>query len=139
MGLASLYWLLARLIDRKAGLYGAIVLATMPLYFMQARTMLGDIVTMAVLGGFLVAVYIGWFSDAAKARQRMDECEAGLRLSFLVFPIVKYAMPLVLAVLLFFAFMGTPCPLSGYDADAGLIEEIVRLFGGRFSGTGCRG
>jgi hypothetical protein len=48
-GAVVLYHFLARLIDRRAGLYGTLVLVTMPLYFMQARTMLGDIVTMAAL------------------------------------------------------------------------------------------
>ncbi len=47
LGAAALYALLARLVDRRAGLYGVIALVTMPLYFMQARTMLGDAVTMA--------------------------------------------------------------------------------------------
>lgn len=46
-GVFALYALLRRLVDAKAGLYGALVLATMPLYFLHARTMLGDIVTMA--------------------------------------------------------------------------------------------
>jgi hypothetical protein len=48
-GVLALYFFLARLVDRRAGLYGAIALSTMPLYFMQARTMLGDAVTMAAL------------------------------------------------------------------------------------------
>jgi hypothetical protein len=48
-GAAALYELLARLVDRRAGLYAVIALVTMPLYFMQARTMLGDIVTMSAL------------------------------------------------------------------------------------------
>jgi hypothetical protein len=48
-GVAVLYELLARLIDRRAGLYAAIALVTMPLYFMQARTMLGDVVAMSAL------------------------------------------------------------------------------------------
>ena len=48
-GVAVLYELLARVIDRRAGLYAAIALVTMPLYFMQARTMLGDIVTISAL------------------------------------------------------------------------------------------
>lgn len=48
-GAVALYQLLARLVDRKAGLYAVIALVTMPLYFMQARTMLGDIVTMSAL------------------------------------------------------------------------------------------
>jgi len=48
-GAAVLYELLARLVDRRAGLYAVIALVTMPLYVMQARTMLGDVVTMAAL------------------------------------------------------------------------------------------
>jgi hypothetical protein len=48
-GVIVLYELLFRLSGRKTALYGAVALATMPLYFMQARTMLGDIVTMSAL------------------------------------------------------------------------------------------
>src|SRR3954469_883220 len=48
-GILALHEFLARFVDRRAGLYGALALATMPLYFMQARTMLGDIVTMVAL------------------------------------------------------------------------------------------
>ena len=48
-GVAVLFEFLARLVDRRAGVYGAIALATMPLFFMQARTMLGDVVTMSAL------------------------------------------------------------------------------------------
>jgi 4-amino-4-deoxy-L-arabinose transferase-like glycosyltransferase len=62
-GVLALYWLLARLVDRRAGLYGAVVLSTMPLYFMQARTMLGEVVPMAAismaLAGLGVAVFDG--------------------------------------------------------------------------------
>jgi hypothetical protein len=48
-GAMALYGLLARLVSRRAGLYAVLVLVTMPLFFMQARTMLGDAVTMAAL------------------------------------------------------------------------------------------
>lgn len=48
-GAAVLYEVLARLVHRKAGLYACIALVTMPLYFLQARTMLGDIVSMSAL------------------------------------------------------------------------------------------
>ncbi|WP_104984094.1 glycosyltransferase family 39 protein [Sorangium cellulosum] len=48
-GALVLHEFLARLVDRKAGVYAVAVLVTMPLYVMQARTMLGDIVTMAAL------------------------------------------------------------------------------------------
>ncbi|HEX3776126.1 MAG TPA: glycosyltransferase family 39 protein [Polyangiaceae bacterium] len=49
IGLCAIYVLVRRLSDRKSALYSVLVLATMPLYFLQARTMLGDIVTMAGL------------------------------------------------------------------------------------------
>ncbi|EYF08930.1 glycosyltransferase family 39 protein [Chondromyces apiculatus] len=48
-GAASLYGVLGRLLDRRAGLYAVLVLCTMPLYVMQARTMLGDIVPMSAM------------------------------------------------------------------------------------------
>jgi 4-amino-4-deoxy-L-arabinose transferase-like glycosyltransferase len=48
-GAMVLYEILARLVDRRAGLYAVIALVTMPLYVIQARTMLGDVVTMAAL------------------------------------------------------------------------------------------
>jgi 4-amino-4-deoxy-L-arabinose transferase-like glycosyltransferase len=61
LGALALYWLLARLVDQRAGLYGAVILSTMPLYFLHARTMLGDIVTMAAVSiataGLGIAVF----------------------------------------------------------------------------------
>lgn len=60
-GVMAIYGAVARLIDRRAGLYTALALATMPLYFVQARTMLGDIVTMSAVAmafsGFAVAAF----------------------------------------------------------------------------------
>jgi hypothetical protein len=49
LGAMAVYALVARLVDRRAGLYATAALVTMPLYFLHARTMLGDIVTMAAL------------------------------------------------------------------------------------------
>ena len=60
-GVLATYAFVARLIDRRAGLFAAAVLTTTPLYFVQARTILGDVVTMASLamafGGLAVAVF----------------------------------------------------------------------------------
>jgi 4-amino-4-deoxy-L-arabinose transferase-like glycosyltransferase len=60
-GVLATYAFVARLVDRRAGLFAAAVLTTTPLYFVQARTMLGDVVTMASLamafGGLAVAVF----------------------------------------------------------------------------------
>lgn len=61
LGVLATYGFVARLVDRRAGLFSAIALTTMPLYFVEARTMLGDIVTMSAFamafGGLLVAVF----------------------------------------------------------------------------------
>jgi 4-amino-4-deoxy-L-arabinose transferase-like glycosyltransferase len=61
VGVLATYGFVARLIDKRAGLYAAIALTTMPLYFVQARTMLGDIVTMSAVamafGGLAVCVF----------------------------------------------------------------------------------
>jgi hypothetical protein len=46
-GLGALFASLSALWDRRAGLYGVAILATTPLYFLQARTLLGDGVTLA--------------------------------------------------------------------------------------------
>lgn len=42
LGLAATYVAVRRLVDALAAAYATLVLATMPLYFLQARTMLGD-------------------------------------------------------------------------------------------------
>ena len=49
VGLAATYWLVRRLADRRSAWFSVLVLATMPLYYLHARTMLGDIVTMSAL------------------------------------------------------------------------------------------
>ncbi len=60
-GAAASYWLVARLADRKAAALTVIVLATTPLYFLQARTMLGDIVTMAAFAGAIAGLGVAVF------------------------------------------------------------------------------
>ncbi|MDB4941908.1 MAG: hypothetical protein JWP97_1442 [Labilithrix sp.] len=61
LGVLATYGWVSRLVDRRAGLFAAVALTTMPLYFVQARTMLGDVVTMSAFsmafGGLLVAVF----------------------------------------------------------------------------------
>ena len=88
---------------------------------------------LVILGGFLIALYVGWFSPTAKARERMDMSEGGLRLSWYVLPVARYVLPVVLVILMFFAVAGTPCALSG-GAEAG---GIVGEFGGDL--IGCDG
>jgi 4-amino-4-deoxy-L-arabinose transferase-like glycosyltransferase len=61
VGVLTTFGFVSRLVDRRAGAFAAIALTTMPLYFVQARTMLGDIVMMAAFamsfGGLAVAIF----------------------------------------------------------------------------------
>ena len=61
LGVLATYGWVSRLIDRRAGVFSAVALTTMPLFFVQSRTMLGDIVMMSAFamsfGGLLVAVF----------------------------------------------------------------------------------
>jgi 4-amino-4-deoxy-L-arabinose transferase-like glycosyltransferase len=61
VGVLATYAFVARLFDRRAGAYAAIVLSSMPLYFVQARSILGDVCAMAGLalafGGLAVAAF----------------------------------------------------------------------------------
>jgi 4-amino-4-deoxy-L-arabinose transferase-like glycosyltransferase len=75
IGVLATYAFVARLVDRRAGLYAAIALTTMPLYFVQARTMLGDIVTMSALcmafGGLVVSVFDRDATGPTRVSQRL--------------------------------------------------------------------
>jgi 4-amino-4-deoxy-L-arabinose transferase-like glycosyltransferase len=61
LGVLATYGWVSRLVDRRAGVFSAVALTTMPLYFVQSRTMLGDVVMMSAFamsfGGLLVAVF----------------------------------------------------------------------------------
>ncbi|MFO0677618.1 MAG: glycosyltransferase family 39 protein [Polyangiaceae bacterium] len=60
-GVVATYGFVSRIFDKRAGLYAALVLTTMPSYFVQARTILGDVVAMSAFamafGGLLVATF----------------------------------------------------------------------------------
>ncbi|MCL2777239.1 MAG: glycosyltransferase family 39 protein [Polyangiaceae bacterium] len=93
-GVVVTYGFVARLVDRRAGLFSAIALTTMPLYFVQARTMLGDIVTMSAFamafGGLLVAMLGGLHADVepTSAVGGIRAIGAGERVGWLVVGIV---------------------------------------------------
>ena len=63
VGAMSLYAMIARLVDRRAAVYALLALLTMPLFFLQARTMVGDVVELAAfsmgLSGFTLALADG--------------------------------------------------------------------------------
>ncbi len=59
-GVLTTFGVVRRLVDARAAVYAAVVLTSTPLYFVQARTMLGDVVTMSAFamafGGLCVVV-----------------------------------------------------------------------------------
>lgn len=61
LGALATYAFASRLFDRRTGVYASVVLSTMPLYCLEARTMLGDVCTMAALamsfGGLAVTMF----------------------------------------------------------------------------------
>ena len=74
LGVLATFGFVSRLVDRRAGVYAAIALTTMPLYFVESRTMLGDIVTMSAFamsfGGLAVAVFGRRADDPFDGRTR---------------------------------------------------------------------
>lgn len=78
-----------------------------------------------ILGGLLIAMYVGWWSPAARARARMDQGH-GIKLGWYVYPLVRYVMPTVLLVLLLFSILGTPCALGG-TAGGSLTAQLFGL------------
>lgn len=68
VGLGATYALMAKLADRRVGAFSVIVMATTPLYFVQARTMLGDIVTMASHALAVCGLGVAVFDPHARRR-----------------------------------------------------------------------
>jgi hypothetical protein len=68
LGVLATYGFVSRLVDRRAGVFSAVVLTSMPLYFVQSRTMLGDIVMMASF-----AMSFGGLAVAGFGTPRADE------------------------------------------------------------------
>jgi 4-amino-4-deoxy-L-arabinose transferase-like glycosyltransferase len=83
LGVLATYAWVARLFDRRTGLYAAVVLSTIPLYFVQARSMLGDICTMAGL-----SMAFGGLTVAAFDRDEAGPTPVGKRLPWLAMGLV---------------------------------------------------
>lgn len=67
-GLAVLWLWLRRMVSARAGTYAALLLATTPLYFVHARTMLGDVVTMAAQIAAFAGLSVALLDPDARGR-----------------------------------------------------------------------
>lgn len=70
LGVWMVYWTVRRLEGRRAGLLTVAILVTSPLVFTQARTALGDAVTMAALALAFGGLLLAWADVTASARLR---------------------------------------------------------------------
>jgi 4-amino-4-deoxy-L-arabinose transferase-like glycosyltransferase len=86
LGVVATYLWVARLFDKRTGVYAAIILSTLPLYFVQARSMLGDICAMAGL-----AMAFGGLAVAAFDRDDDGPTSLGARLPWLLMAAVGLA------------------------------------------------
>jgi hypothetical protein len=77
-GMLATYWLVSRLADRVAAAYAAIAMATTPLYFLQARTMLGDGVTLAAIALATSVLGLAVFGPPAASASRNARLLLGL-------------------------------------------------------------
>jgi 4-amino-4-deoxy-L-arabinose transferase-like glycosyltransferase len=110
-GIAASYLAVQRLGSRSAATLSVLVLGTMPLYFLHARTMLGDGLTMAALAVALAGLTLALF----------DRGSLRLRLGFLALGLLGLAAGLLSRGLL----LGVLVPLLGPT----LAWAVLRLAG----------
>lgn len=77
-GIAATFVLVSRLYDRVAAAYSAIALATAPLYFLHARTMLGDGVTLAAAALATTGLALSVFRAGGRPAERVGFALLGL-------------------------------------------------------------
>ena len=69
IGIAATFVLVARLYDRVAAAYASVALASMPLYFLQSRTLLGDIVPLSSVAVATCALALAIFQPGLASRR----------------------------------------------------------------------
>jgi hypothetical protein len=129
-GLASLYAALSRIWERRVASYAVLVLATTPLYFLQARTLLGDGVTLATFTMAWSGLAVACLSPRASLRTRAAFGLLGLLGLYAGFwcrgPIVNVAVP-ALAVGLPALVQRAPAPGVRLVAAASTLIGLLAL------------
>lgn len=116
LGVLATYAFVARLFDRRTGVYAAVVLSTMPLYFVQARSILGDVCAMAALAMAFGGLAVATFDREPAADAHPSEAGATLRPP----PITRRIPWLVMAAVGLFV---------GFESRGGLLGLGVPLLG----------
>jgi 4-amino-4-deoxy-L-arabinose transferase-like glycosyltransferase len=111
LGVLATYAFVARLFDRRTGVYAAVILATMPVYFVQARSILGDICTMSGLAMAFGGLAVGAFDRQPRGSGSSPVVPTSLR---------ERAPWLLMAAVGLFV---------GFESRGGLLGMGVPLFG----------
>ncbi len=97
LGALVLYLGMRRLWDRRAALYALLALLTMPLYFLQARSLLGDAVTLASFAIAWTGLSVAALAPEQSGRERIVFAALGALGLYAGFwcrgPIVSVAVP----------------------------------------------
>lgn len=104
-GVGSLFWFLKRLVHERAAFYGVACLCSIPLYFLHARTMHGDIVTMASFAMAFSGLSLAWIETSRRVRALASVLAivgliAGLLTRGLLFGVAAPCLAVGLAILL---------------------------------------
>lgn len=129
----------SRFAGPRAGAFSAIVLATTPLYFLHAHTMLGDIVTMVAAGTAMMALAVAVF-DRRSARARLIALAvalaalgAGFGSRGLLIGVAFPALGVGLAWLLLALARGPRDRLGDVSGAGALLTGLVAVAGGAYA------
>ena len=135
LGVLATYGFISRLVDRRAGLFSAVALTTMPLYFVEARTMLGDIVTMASMAMAFGGLAVTTFGQRDDAKDRV------IRAAWLIIALVGLvtgffsrglligvAVPTIAVAAAWLIAMGNGQRFDGLSFVGGCVACIVGAF-----------
>ncbi len=145
LGVLATYAFVARLFDRRTGVYASVALSTMPLYFVQARSMLGDICTMAGLamafGGLAVAAFDRDEGGPTSVRKRLPwlaMAAAGLVVGFETRGALLGVGVPGLAVGLTWAVTRLSAPQRKADAVGDVVGALALVAGAGAAGMAAR-
>lgn len=81
-----------------------------------------------LVGGIFVALFVGTVLKGL-TRDEMDTAERGPRVGRVVYPLVRFVLPLVLVVMAAIALFGNPA-VAGLEASDGFIDDVRNFLNG---------
>ncbi|HEX2876016.1 MAG TPA: glycosyltransferase family 39 protein [Polyangiaceae bacterium] len=133
VGVASIYAAAARLWNSRVALYASLVLATTPLYFLQARVLLGDAVTMATFAMAWSGLAVACLGSGVSARARVAFAlwgAVGLYAGFWCRgPIVNVAVPALAVSVAALSRRSAPGSWRGLSLAVGVVGLLAFALG----------